>query len=110
MDKGIQTPYIYIILRKDLDPAYQIIQSGHALFEHALTLKNKPNQTSHFCLLEAKDEEELLNISDKLKGKGMDFTLFHEPDYDTGYTCLAAGPIYGEDRRLFKKFKFFRGQ
>jgi hypothetical protein len=100
---------MYIILRKDLDPTYQIIQSGHALFEHALTLTDKPSQTSNFCLLEAKDEEDLMKIAGKLEQKDINLTMFHEPDYDTGYTAIAAGPIYGEDRKHFKKFKFFRG-
>ena len=104
-----QTPYIYIILRTDLEPTYQIIQSGHALFEHALSITDKPDNTSHFCLLEAKNEGDLIKISEKLKEKDLNFTMFHEPDYDTGYTCIAVGPIYGKDRKLFKKFKFFRG-
>ena len=109
MDKGIQTPYIYIILRKDLDPVYQIIQAGHSLFEHGLKITTPPEQTAHFCLLEAKDETELLKIKERLEQKDFEHTLFHEPDYDTGYTSLAIGPIYGEDRRFFKKYKFFRG-
>lgn len=103
-----QTPYIYIILRKDLDTTYQIIQSGHALFEHGLKIEDKPKTTSHFCLLEAKDEQDLLKIKEKLEQKDIDLTCFHEPDFDTGYTCIAAGPIYGADRRLFKKYKFFK--
>jgi hypothetical protein len=100
---------MYIILRKDLDPAYQIIQSGHALFEHALSITDKPDEISHFCLLEAKDEDELLKISEKLERKDIDFTLFHEPDHEAGYTAIAAGPIDGTDRKHFKKFKFFSG-
>jgi hypothetical protein len=74
-----------------------------------LSLTNKPEKISHFCLLEAKDEDDLLKISEKLQGKNLDFTMFHEPDHDTGYTAIAAGPIYGAERKLFKKFKFFRG-
>ena len=98
---------MYIFIRKDIDEAYKIIQAGHALFEHALTLTEKPEQTSHFCLLEAADEEELMNIASKLEGDEINFTAFHEPDYDTGYTAIAAGPIYGADRKKFKRYKFF---
>jgi len=99
---------MYIFLRKDIDTAYQIIQTGHALFEHALTIKNKPTQISSFCLLEAKNEQDLLRISAELEMNDIHFTMFHEPDYETGYTAIAAGPIYDAERKLFKKFKMYK--
>jgi len=99
---------MYIFLRKDIDQTYQIIQAGHALFEHALSIENKPKEISSFCLLEAKNERELLKISTKLEMKDINFTMFHEPDFETGYTAIAAGPIYEKDRKLFKKFKFYK--
>jgi len=100
---------MYIFIRKDLDKTYQIIQSGHALFEHALKIKNKPSDISSFCLLEAKTEEELLKISEKLEMKNIEHTKFFEPDFETGYTAIAAGPIYDDDRKFFRKFKFYKG-
>lgn len=54
---------MYIFIRRDLDATYKIIQAGHALFEHALKITNKPDQISSFCLLDAKDEEDLIRIS-----------------------------------------------
>ena len=109
MNRDIQKPYIYILLRKDLDKTYQIIQAGHALFEHALTLEKKPEQISSFCLLELKDENELEKAANKLERTDIPFTKFFEPDYSTGFTAIAAGPIYDEDRNFFKKFKFYKG-
>jgi hypothetical protein len=58
--------------------------------------------------LQAKDESELLSIADRLEMRDINFTMFHEPDFETGYTSIAAGPIYGSSRNFFKKFKFFR--
>lgn len=99
---------MYTFIRKDLGEAYKIIQAGHALFEHALTLNDKPERTSHFCLLEAKDENDLMQIASKLEMKNINFTMFHEPDYDTGYTAITAGPIYGTDRKHFKKYRIYK--
>lgn len=96
---------MYIFIRSDIDKTYQIIQAGHALFEHALTLTDKPDNTSSFCLLEAKNEMELLKIEDRLKMEDINLTTFYEPDHDTGFTAIAAGPIYGEQRKLFKKYR-----
>ncbi len=100
---------MYIFIRTDIDKTYQIIQTGHALFEHALKIKQKPENISNFCLLQAKDEADLIKIASKLEIRGIDHTMFHEPDYDTGCTAIAAGPIYGDDRKFFKKFKFYKG-
>jgi len=99
---------MYIFIRKDLSEAYKIIQAGHALFEHAITLNDKPKQTSHFCLLEAKDENELIQIAGKLEFKDINYTMFNEPDYATGYTAIAAGPIYDSDRKHFKKYRIYK--
>lgn len=96
---------MYIFIRRDLDATYKIIQAGHALFEHALKITNKPDQISSFCLLDAKDEEDLIRISKKLEMKGIDFTMFYEPDYDTGHTAIAAGIINENDRKHFKKYR-----
>ena len=102
-----QKPYIYIFIRTDIDKTYQIIQTGHALFEHGLNIKDKPDQISSFCLLQAKDEKHLLKISQKLGMNGIDFTMFHEPDLNE-FTSIAIGPIYGDERKFFKKFKLYR--
>ena len=96
--------YIYIFIREDLDPTYQIIQASHATFE--LGLKTQYNgQTCHFCLLRAKDEKHLLKIQEDLGRKGIDGHAFFEPDFDTGYTALAYGPIEEGSRKAFRKYR-----
>lgn len=34
--------------------------------------------------------------------------MFYEPDHETGFTAIATEPIYGEDRKFFKKFKMYK--
>jgi hypothetical protein len=58
--------------------------------------------------LETNDETELLKIGEYLEDKEIDFTMFHEPDNCAGNTAIAVGPIYGKDRKFFKKFKFYK--
>lgn len=105
------TPYTYCFIRKDLEPHYQIIQAAHATHEIALRLgeEEKPQKTSHLILFEAKDEKHLLKIKEQLETKGIFNHIFHEPDHDTGYTAIATAPIYGEDRKMFRKYKMFKG-
>jgi hypothetical protein len=34
--------------------------------------------------------------------------MFFEPDFGTGNTAIATEPIYGDDRKFFKKFKMYK--
>jgi hypothetical protein len=55
--------------------------------------------------LEAKNEEHILKIRADLGRKGFEGFAFFEPDFDTGYTSLAFGPISLSDRKAFKKYR-----
>jgi hypothetical protein len=87
---------------------YQIIQAAHATQEITKEIEH-PERTCHFILFEAKDEQHLKDIKCKLDARDIKSHMFHEPDYDTGYTAIATEPIYGDDRKFFRKFKMFKG-
>lgn len=55
-------PYTYILLRKDISPAQQIVQAGHAALEAGF-IYDKPDETSYLIVLEVANEEELLSAS-----------------------------------------------
>lgn len=86
---------------------YQIIQAAHATQEITKATEHS-DKTSHFILFEAKDENDLKDIKLKLDDKGIKAHMFHEPDYDTGYTAIATEPIYGDTRKFFRKFKMYK--
>lgn len=104
-----QTPYTYIFIREDLEPAYRTVQTGHALYELALRLpdEKKPKKTSHFVLLRAKSQAELIKQAERLEQHGIDFHMFHEPDIGE-FTSIATEPIYSEDRKIFKRYSLLR--
>lgn len=104
----METPYTYCFIRKDLPTHYQIIQAAHATQEITKSIEH-PEQTCHFILFEAKDEKHLTDIKIKLDMSGIKSHMFNEPDYGTGYTAIATEPIWGEARKLFKKYKMFKG-
>jgi hypothetical protein len=86
---------------------YQIIQAAHATQEITKSTE-QPDKTSHFILFEAKDENDLKRIKLRLDDRGIKSHMFHEPDYDTGYTAIATAPIYGDERKFFRKFKMYK--
>lgn len=103
----METPYTYCFIRKDMPIHYQIIQAAHATQEITKSTEH-PDNTCHFILFEVKDEEDLTKIKTKLDVKGIKSHMFHEPDVGE-YTSITTAPMFGNDRKFFKKFKMFRG-
>lgn len=105
-----QTPYTYQFVRKDIPLHAQLVQTAHAALEMGLSLpdSDKPRQTSFLILFEVKDESDLKKKADYLDQHGIKYHMFFEPDYDMGYSAICTEPIYGEKRKLFKKFKLWK--
>ena len=84
-----------------------MVQIAHSALEAGRDL-GKPSTPSHLILLGAKSEAQLLDISQALKLQDIKFSLFFEPDYDTGYTSLTTEPLYSDEaRKYFRKFKLY---
>lgn len=99
---------MYIFVRTDIPIEYQMVQACHACFEMGMEIADKPKQVSHMVLCQIKNEEEIYKLSSYLKEHDMAYHMFYEPDYNTGYTAICTEPIYGEQRKLFKKFKLLK--
>ena len=104
----MQTPYIYVFVRTDIPIGYQIVQANHACFEMGLRVDSKPEQVSHMVLCSIPNERDLEKLSHDLGKHGINHHMFYEPDYDTGYTAICTEPIYGEQRKLFRKFNLWK--
>jgi hypothetical protein len=78
-----RNPAMYVLVRSDLGPGYQIAQAGHAIAylsaEDALRLYQHPTM----IVLNVKDEAELLSYANT---QGF---LFREPDLDEQATAFA---------------------
>jgi hypothetical protein len=95
------TPYCYIIVRKDIPLCDQMVQSNHASLEAGRNFSHPPG--THICLLQIKNEKQLLNLDDKLARKGINKTIFYEPDWKfPGFTAIATEALYGSERKIFK--------
>lgn len=84
------------------------MQAAHSALEAGREL-GSPNSNSFLILLEAKNQDQLIKISETLKQHGIRFHMFYEPDYDRGYTSLTTEPLYTtENRKLFSKYKLYK--
>lgn len=108
--------YTYVIVRKDLPVYYQIIQAGHAIQEMMLGLHELDSETNkirknYMCLLEVKNEQELMRAYSWIESCGINCHMFYEPDYETGYTAVASEPIPWDDvesRKVFDRFRMYK--
>ncbi len=99
---------MYIFIREDLTTPQKIVQASHAALEAGFVY-DKPPSSTHLVLLGAKNQEDLLSISNHLKKCNIDFQMFYEPDYDTGFTAIATRPLFGEERIPLKRYRLFQG-
>lgn len=93
---------MYVVTRRDLPPAQQVVQSIHAAVElarHGLISSDSPHP--HLVLCSVPDEESLRRLSERLSFKGVPYRSFNEPDRDNELTAIATPPLCGDARKLF---------
>lgn len=100
---------MYIFIRRDLSPTYQIVQAAHATHEAGIRF-GKTEHPTHFVLIDTKDERHLEEIAMYLRRHNIEFEMFYEPDHNTGYTAIATKPLYGDERRPMRKFSIYKGE
>lgn len=98
-----------MFVRTDIPKEYQMVQACHACFEMGLNVDSKPMQVSHMVLCSIVNEEELDKLGFYLDKHNIRYHKFYEPDFGPlGNTSICTEPIYGEQRKLFKKFKLWK--
>lgn len=95
------SPYIYTFIRQDLSAEQKIVQLGHATWEAGLIF-DKPAETASLILLQACNEDALINIAQNLDEKHIEYVMFFEPDINS-YTAICTRPVYTKADRLFFK-------
>jgi len=90
---------LYVIVRSDIAPGLQIAQSGHALVafqhEHAAAYEQWHRESNNLVCLSAPSKEELAKLAYDLTVRGIEVSMFREPDLDDELTAVAVGPAGG---------------
>lgn len=98
-------PYIYIALRSDLSRPQQSVQASHAAIESARNFISNDLEHPSVIILNMKSENDLLKFKDKCPHR---YIEFREPDMKNQLTAIATEPIYGDDRKFFRKFQLLK--
>lgn len=98
--------YIYVVVRKDMSPEMQMVQSCHAGIEAGY--KNAtPEVPTHLVLLAIDNEKDLIDCSVDLQMQDLKHEVFFEPDNQLGYTALATWPTFERNIKAFKGLKLW---
>jgi len=99
---------VYVLVRKDLPPAQQVVQSCHAVAEAARSFLSAEQEHPHIIVCQVRDEPTLRQSLDKLQTHGVRCHAFVEPDLGNELTALATEPVFDGTRRLFRRFPLLR--
>ena len=105
------TPYIYIITRRDLTLPQRAVQCSHAAIEAAKAFYDPQTlDHPHLVLSEVRSEYHLSKLIDKLTKENVRLVIWREPDINHEITAIATEPIFNEKRKLFKKLQLIKGE
>lgn len=101
--------YNYVLVRKDLPLAQQLVQAAHATYEAGAHYESFPSLSNHnyLILCEAPDEAFIWKAEHWLKRYGVACTVFREPDRDNEATALCTEPVSRNKRRIFSRWKLW---
>ena len=101
--------HFYVLVRTDLPLPQQLVQAVHASHEAGkLHAQGNPYDDRIFSVVvcQVPSEYHLMKAYDRIKNRGIEVSLFREPDIDNQATALATEPV--SDRKFFSKFKLWR--
>lgn len=103
-----QVSKLYLITRDDLSPAFQSVQSAHALTDAILKYPKDAlewhRKSNTLVMLSVKNEAALIEIEEDLKNMNVNFVSFREPDIGEELTAIAVLPSE-EAKKYCKRFK-----
>jgi hypothetical protein len=99
---------MYIFIREDLSGPQRIVQAAHAAHEAGQEFGKEPGST-HIVLIGMPSQDKLLKTAEHLELHDIEYRMFHEPDYDTGYTAIATRPLRGDQRKPLKRYSLLEG-
>ena len=96
---------LYLITREDLPWSQQAVQAVHAMREfireHPEVDRQWYEVSNHLAFLAVRNEQELEQLIEKAKWKGVPVAFFREPDRQNELTAIALGP---SGRNLCRRF------
>ena len=95
---------LYVVVREDLPPGSQAVQSIHAFRQFVKEFPDMEKEwfdmSNHLALLSVRGEDDLFRLISEALTKGLRYAGFHEPDLGNALTAVAFEPGGGSKRLL----------
>ena len=99
---------IYVFIRMDLSAEQQMVQVAHAAAEASRHFYRPEHGIASLIVLSVANSAALYKAQDYLDRRGLENTVFFEPDWDMGHSALATRPVLDEERPLFRAWQLWR--
>jgi peptidyl-tRNA hydrolase len=96
-----------VVVRSDLTPAQQLVQSCHAAYEAGLRTQSN-GEPDYSVVLSVDTEADLVTLYESLRSQDLPAVLFREADLGSQATALAAAPITGPQRKAFSRLPLWK--
>ena len=103
--------YVYVFVRNDLSYAQKAVQSAHAAVEACRWYLDEDLPHPSIIILVVKNEAKLKKVEEEIKnmeGGVFHYEAFREPDMGNEMTAIATGPLYGDQRDMFKRYQLLK--
>lgn len=101
--------YVYVFVRQDLKPEYQLVQAAHVTMELGAALGEEAVKGVYYTVCGVQDLSALHALHLNLVGKRTEvIRTFIEPDIGDEMTAIAIGPIPMRERGDLLKHKLLR--
>jgi len=95
--------YVYIFVRQDISPEYQLVQSSHVALDRSMDPVD-PNQL-YFSVIGVNNLQELESVKTELKNLEITHHQFIEPDIGDQVTAVATYPVHNRKRGSLLRYK-----
>jgi hypothetical protein len=96
-------------VRKDLSPGQQVVQTAHACIEAAKSFLNNDLDHPHLVVIGVNNLHKLNAAVARLNEAGVGHRAFFESDLNEEMTAVCTEPVFGEQRRFFRKYQLLHG-
>ena len=97
-----------MLVRADLTTEQQLVQAVHAAHNAGLDFPAPKHLSVVVCSVP--DEESLYQAAEHIYLRGIQLTLFSEPDLSGQATALATEPVCLRQRRIFSRYPLWRSK
>ena len=99
---------MYVLVRTDIDPVQQVVQAAHAAAEAGRAFYAARHGIASLIVLGVPNRDTLLAARDTLLQRGLETTLFFEPDFGMGESALATEPLDAALRRRLRDWPLLK--